>query len=385
MRQPYDNLFTFFRGPSSRNGDNHKAGKQLEDNATKSLLNVLDKTNREEVARPVVERISKSIDADISGISPSDWEFRTQVSPSDVAKSGRDVYLYGLSEDGGDPINWEENELELNQDLDIETSERLLDVEIRLGDRITIVGEHKFRGNTLEQKQLRRYATLLDIPEENYGVVQWREIYEELAEPAHRGSDVFTRKLTSEYREFLEYWQLSFRVSVTRFSYGENEVQISHGAEPLRVTGYAEKVPAPIGLQFRTLHDEGSNGPRVIFTPGEWKTLVADLDEEVTDALIEGDFSLFGERLDETDSDQVTLASIGSETGPRKELRAERRSKDLLSFQTWSENNANLRGERPMMGEDEFREGFGVDGDALSRDQRIGLFRDGDLNVLVQD
>ena len=65
MKRPYDNIFSFFRGPSTRDTTTRDMGRQLENNATKNLLNVLDQADRAEVAQPVAQTIGERI-----GINP---------------------------------------------------------------------------------------------------------------------------------------------------------------------------------------------------------------------------------------------------------------------------------------------------------------------------
>lgn len=116
-----------------------------------------------------------------------------------------------------------------------------------------------------------------------------------------------------------------------------------------------------------------------------------DLDDDFVDALIQGHYDPFVDLLDEG-SQKIELASVGQESGPRKTLRAERQSADVLSFQTWDDDNNHLRGERPMLVEREFRVNFGHDPDpetqrevGLTGDDRTTLFREGDITVLVEE
>lgn len=390
MNPPYDNLFSFFRGPSDR-GRTNELGRQLEDNATKSLLNILDLTDREEIGKRVVSEIGKSVglnEQTFLAVPTSEWEFHTQVIPRDVPTKNREIYLYGLSNKGKNPLD---TEFPLYEDLDIENSQDRLDSVIQIGSEITILGEHKFLDADLSTSQLRKYACLFDVPEDQFGTLRWKSIYDSLADPAEGSQDSFAKNLAQQYREFLEYWQLSFQISTSSFSYGKNEIRIIHGARLNRATKYVQEHPAPIAIQFQTLHTEGSNGPRVIFTADEWEALMDDLDDEFVDAFIQGNFDPIFDLLDEG-PEMIELASIGRESGPRKALRAELKGKGVLSFQTWDEDNNHLRGERPMLAEKEFRTSFGHIPDSetqreagLNEDDRTALFREGDIKVLVDE
>lgn len=392
MNPPYDNLFSFFRGPSHQDRAN-ELGRQLEDNATKSLLNVLDLTDREEIAKRTVSTIGKSVglnDNFLQSVPTSEWVFRTQVVPRDVPTEDCEIYLYGLSKEGKNPLL---SEFPLDGDLNKEDSQDRLDSVIQIGSKITIIGEHKFLHSELSASQLRKYSKLFNIPEDQFGTLRWKSIYDSMADPATECQDSFSKNLAQQYREFLEYWQLSFQVSTSNFSYGENEIRILHGARLNRKTKHIQEHPAPIAIQFQTLHTETKNGPRVIFSADEWKALVEDLDDEFIDAFIKGNFDpLFDLFEDDGSPEKIELASIGQESGPRKALRAEQKGAGVLSFQTWDENNNHLRGERPMLAEEEFRISFGHVPNPetkrktkLTEDDRITLFRDGDIRVLVEE
>lgn len=222
MYPPYDNLFSFFRGPSDGDHTN-ELGRQLEDNATKSLLNVLDLTDKEEMAKRVVTSIGKSVGLDkevLQTIPTTEWKFKTQETPRDIPTENRDIYLYGLSNEGKNPIS---SGFHLDENLDKESSQDRLDSVIQIGSEITILGEHKFLDADLRERQLRKYATLFDIPEDQFGTLRWESIYNAMAEPAKGSPDSFTKGLAQQYREFLEYWQLSFKISTSSFSHGDDE------------------------------------------------------------------------------------------------------------------------------------------------------------------
>lgn len=390
MNPPHDNLFSFFRGPSDRDRTN-ELGRQLEDNATKSLLNVLDLTDKEELGKRVISIIGKSVGLNeeiLQAVPTSEWEFHTQVIPRDVPTENREIYLYGLSNEGKNPLA---KEFPLDEDLDREESQDRLDSVIKIGSEITILGEHKFLNADLGAAQLRKYAALFNVPEHQFGTLRWKSIYDSMADPAEGCQDSFTKNLAQQYREFLEYWQLSFQISTSSFSYGENEIRILHGARLNRATKHVQEQPAPIAIQFQTLHTEGRNGPRVIFTADEWEALMDDLDDKFVDAFIQGNFDPLFDLLNEGPV-KIELASIGRESGPRKALRAERKGSGVLSFQTWDKDNNHLRGERPMLAEEEFRISFGHTPDPetqrearLTEDDRTTLFRDGNIKVLVEE
>jgi hypothetical protein len=201
MNPPYDNLFSFFRGPTGR--DTNELGRQLEDNATKSLLNVLDLANREKLSKRVVRTIGEAVGVDdesIRAVPTSKWEFTIQSNPQDIALEDRDIYLYGLSKEGKDPIS---SEFHLEEDLKREASQDRLDSVIQIGSEITLIGEHKFLDADLNEYQLRKYATLFEIPEEHFGTLRWKSVYDAMAKPAGGFADGFSERITNQYREFL--------------------------------------------------------------------------------------------------------------------------------------------------------------------------------------
>ncbi|WP_135662125.1 hypothetical protein [Halorhabdus rudnickae] len=84
MRDSKANIFVSFRGPQARD-QIEDPGRQLEDNATKSLLHLLDYGNE-----AVSEMIMGALSEEVSG--STDIQTRTQQQLKQVEVDGRAVF-----------------------------------------------------------------------------------------------------------------------------------------------------------------------------------------------------------------------------------------------------------------------------------------------------
>lgn len=397
MKKPVDNLFTFYRGPSHRDAERYHPGKQLEDNATKSLLNVLEETHDRDQA--VFTRFLTGIEdavpeATVSDPDLSGWEINTQKSLTTVDNSGITV-LIGLSKSGDDSLD--SDSIADGEQPDNESQRRLDAALTHESAGVTVVIESKFNFTELEQTQLQAYAAALGVSESEYATITWRDIYEWFGEGGFT-EDSIAAYLVNEFRTYLEYWVLEFELSTSAYSGGDNVVKLVRNQRPLRESCEMESEEREVVLQFRTVPDESgeSRGPRVQFTQSEWRALIRDLDKRGTELGYEFLSTFRGEFPDESqfgddrvwkpvrdcykeEGGHTVIASIGEDDSVRKVLRIDESDEDdkaLLTFQTWSEGNSALRGSRPMFDKGEFHSLLYGDGDdeaGLTADQRAEL------------
>jgi hypothetical protein len=375
MRKPLDNLFTFYRGPSHRDDEQYHPGKQLEDNATKSLLNVLEETaTRDEI---VLEQVLKGIEHSVGKTSITDpesngWEINTQEPLNAVGNKER-TYLIGLSKSGDDPLGVES--IDDGTPPDNESRRRLDAVITHDTAGVTVVIESKFNFNDLNLDQLQSYAAALGVNGSRYATISWRDIYQWLGESSNEITPT-SEYLVEEFRTYLEYWVLEFELSSSRWTGGTNQVKLVRNERPLRESSEIDAKEPEVVLQFRTLPSDPdkNRGPRVQFTESEWQALIQDLKEsgermgyDFLNAFREtSDRDTFWKPVKDAYEDEgahTIIASIGEQGSVRKVLRIDDDSdedssndeiKPLLTFQTWSEGNSALRGSRPMFDGDEF-------------------------------
>ncbi len=385
MKKPLDNLFTFYRGPSHRDDEQYHPGKQLEDNATKSFLNVLEETatRDENVLEQVLKGIEQSVErASITDPELNGWEINTQ-EPLNAVGNEEKTFLIGLSKSGDDPL--EAESIDDGTSPDNESRRRLDAVITHDTAGVTVVIESKFNFNDLDRKQLQSYAAALGVNGPRYATITWRDVYQWLGESSIE-NDPTSEYLVEEFRTYLEYWVLEFELSSSRWKGGTNQVKLVRNERPLRESCEIDAKEPAVVLQFRTLPDEpGKNrGPRVRFTESEWQALIQDLKErgekmgydflsairETPESKSAADKDSFWKPVRDAYEDEgshTVIASIGKDGSVRKMLRIDDNRdevnstdeiKPLLTFQTWSEGNSPLQGPRPMFDRDEFHSLF---------------------------
>lgn len=160
MRNQVDNLFTYYRGPSARSNSSDM-GRQLEDNATASLLKTVSEISKPDrdpdSAKTLLEALSG---ADIEEFDGNRMSCDVQQSVDEIRTDSREVCLIGLS-----PSNKEPTGISLDNDS---SSGGRVDGVVEIGDDLTLVLEVKTQGDTLNRDQLERYATSLGITPSEY-------------------------------------------------------------------------------------------------------------------------------------------------------------------------------------------------------------------------
>lgn len=193
-RSRHQNLFFYYRGPSSKAADSSTAERwfdqQLEDNATKALINLLEYSSPE-LTRAFLERF---VGVDVGEPDSGGFTYTLQGALRGAAPVAR-RYLLGLSMLG------------TIEDDEGEGPGSRVDAALYRPDDLLVVFEVKIGGGVLGRAQLKRHAKKWKIGSSSkWKLAQWPDVYRwaqrELAERQHL--DV-THFLLSQYVEFLEF------------------------------------------------------------------------------------------------------------------------------------------------------------------------------------
>lgn len=181
------NLFYFFRA-----GDKNKRKKQLENNTTKSFLNVLRECP-EQLTEAFCEALGIEISKDFSDYE--DFSYKNQIKPNHIEADIK--YLVGISNDREEPKKVESDKAEGRVDGVIEVSGK--------DENLILALEVKTLDDSLSGRQLGKYKNALGVSEERLRFCQWQEIYDFFSkelEQNYLGEK--ERFLVSEFKEYLE-------------------------------------------------------------------------------------------------------------------------------------------------------------------------------------
>jgi hypothetical protein len=184
--RPFHNIFYSFRGPSQRS--EHEVDVQLEDNATKALVNVLElSTERASLTRSFVELLA-SIPVG-SGASPS---FFLQGGPAELTAPKR--HLLGISMTG-----------ELPQPAPADPSgDGRVDACIHFPDDVLLAIEAKVGAAELDYAQMARHAQRWGITTPSaWRTASWADVHGWVGS-RRPAADAVTRFLLDQFLEFLD-------------------------------------------------------------------------------------------------------------------------------------------------------------------------------------
>lgn len=377
MKKPYDNLFVYYRGPSSR--DDESVGKQLEDNTTKAFLNVLEKSRDSNLAHRLVRDLLPPAAENILQ-SESKLNFRTQVRASDSDLRDREAFLLGLS-NGSKSCIPATKLTSTREGTATEDSGRRYDAVVEIDDDHALVIEVK----TLDDgyQKVEEYASLLGITNhDQYDFKQWAQVDRTLKTIEKEESDAtVTGLLINDFRELLQYNAPSRKVKSQRYNEdGENTFEIERGAMMKEATRHAESRRVPLAMKI----DITGRSEEIYFTPKEWEVLVSRLPDKAVEAFIHGDFTYFKRKFGEERCRHI-LAQIGESPEPRKLIQvSESKGRVVVGYRRRGEDADTWQGRYPMMVEWEFEKFYGGEGDnGLTEAECRQLFEDGDFDALL--
>ena len=194
-RSRFQNCFYYFRGPTKKASDS-ALEQQLEDNATKALINVLDHSS-ESVTQSFLQRIAKA--------PPADGEpalFFLQGGPGTPAPV---ALLLGISLEGRiDPASWGSSD-----------GGSRVDAGVHIPGRLTLLIETKVVA-ALDGGQLNRHAQRWNIPAaersepdeaklpREWRLATWAQVHSWAREAAELSEEQPSRFLVEQLAEFLE-------------------------------------------------------------------------------------------------------------------------------------------------------------------------------------
>jgi hypothetical protein len=201
-RSRFQNLFFYYRGPTSRDPGREEAERafdiQLEDNTTKALINVLESSAPAVTASFLTELLGEQVEADARR------PFVYSLQGADPAARDADRrYLVGISMLGETGVV-NEGAAEQQQSLG------RVDAAIHRRNDLLIVFEAKVGSSDLQRQQLDQHAGRWKIAQPERKIVRWPELYSwaerELATNRH---DEVTAFLLGQLIEFLELTELA--------------------------------------------------------------------------------------------------------------------------------------------------------------------------------
>lgn len=255
-RSRHHNLFMYYRGPSTKTGSAETAARQVEDNATKALINVL------ELGEPALgywflERFVPQAVAEHSG--PIDFYLQGGPTPDDAMG-----FLLGISALG--------QSRELAED-DTGGGSRI-DAALHIRGQALVTVEVKL-GPYLDRAQLRRHAKEWQVPitDDDVGhasgsgrliLARWSDLHHWARQQRERTAHQLSRLLLDELSEFLEFAGLSpaqgFRSEhFAFFSLRPNQRSADIAAEiKARLlttwTSVVERIPADVRTALGDVH-----------------------------------------------------------------------------------------------------------------------------------
>jgi len=184
----YHNIFVYYRGPSSAALTEHDANKQLEDNATKALINVME-LGSPELARSFAQRFAPAFGQ--AWPSGQRAVFYLQGGPENLTPGPR--VLVGISvagEIGDTGIN---DAVKQGSRIDaaiVPPHGGLLAIETKVVD-------------LLDRAQLDRHAERWDIAPEDVSPVAWSAVWEWARGEGDHAPDPVSEFLISQFCEYL--------------------------------------------------------------------------------------------------------------------------------------------------------------------------------------
>lgn len=318
MKGSKRNIFVSYRGPQSRD-QIEDPGQQLEDNATKSLLHLLD-YGSEAVIRSILEALSEEV------LGRTDIQTRTQQQLRQVEVAGRTPVLVGVSDTGRDPLNKDVAEEITTQRLS--ESNRRLDGVVYVGDKYLLVIEAKFQENELVASQMARYKQHLSVADEHYGTTSWVAIHDALEELRESETDLdsVSEFLIDQFVEYLELQGLEVTATASSYSGGENIVALEkYPSLNVRTNLVPEERPQ-YAIHFDTT--DGSGYEDAYFTQEEFTMLLDKLEENhprIRSALQSGKFGAIEDLAERKGlNGSETIAEIGDKETGRKRLQVAR-------------------------------------------------------------
>lgn len=324
MRGRKANIFVSYRGPQSRD-QIEDPGKQLEDNATKGLLHLLDYGND-----AVIQAILGALYEEVSG--RTDIQTRTQQRIRQVEVDGRTPVLVGVSDTGRDPLVSNGSEETKTQRLS--ESNRRLDGVVYVGDEYLLVIEAKFQGNDLVASQMARYKQQLSVADDHYNTISWVEIHDALDALRESKADLdsVSKFLTDQFAEYLELQGLEVTATASSYSGGENIVALEKYPSLNVKTDLVSMEKPQYAIHFDTT--DGSGYEDAYLTQEEFTTLLDKLEEnhpEIRSALQSGEFSAIEDLAERKGlSGSKSIAEIGDKEIGRKRLQVARPNDNLV-------------------------------------------------------
>lgn len=362
MQDSKTNIFVSYRGPQSRD-QIENPGQQLEDNATKSLLHLLD-YGEEAVVRAILGALSGEF------LGKTDVQTRTQQRLSEVEVDGRKPVLVGVSDTGRDPLINDVAEEITTQRLS--ESNRRLDGVVYIGDKYLLVIEAKFQENDLVASQMARYKQQLSVADDHYSTTSWVAIHDALdaLRESEADLDPVSEFLTDQFAEYLELQGLEVTATASSYSGGENIVALEKYPSLNVRTDLIPEGKPQYAIHFDTT--DGSGYEDAYLTQEEFIVLLDNLEEnypKIRSALRSGEFGAIEDLAERKGfSGSETIAEIGDKETGRKRLQVARPDDYLV---------LGIRRARPgkryspngywMVTETEFD-------DLLTEDQREDLF-----------
>jgi hypothetical protein len=202
VRDPHHNIFYYYRGPSKAALNELQANRQIEDNTTKALVNVLEHSDPS-LPRRFVRHFVPELSEDSLGGRPH--FFLQKKQPDDWMPARQ--WLMGLSPDGSiDPKSWAKTG---------ESGESgRVDAAIAFPESAVVVIEVKTAGE-LDGPQLLRHARDWKIPgakgqlPSNWVSVVWEDVYRWARKELKENQSPATSFLLGQFAEYLEERGLS--------------------------------------------------------------------------------------------------------------------------------------------------------------------------------
>ncbi len=229
-RSHYQNVFFYYRGPSRKvpSAEAELAvDRQLENNATKALINVLAHSGSETTRCFLREVVELDVDDDGDGFVYS------LLGADKEARAARRRHLVGLS-----MLGMVESGVAGDGDRGV------IDAAICLPGELLVAFEVKIGNGALEGSQLQRHAKTWRICDDDWKCVRWATIYEWAARQRNLPQSDVAGFLLAQFVEFLELTGLApfagFRAD--DFAFFENPTWDKQPQVKARLTALWEEV-----------------------------------------------------------------------------------------------------------------------------------------------